>query len=324
MTAVVTQPCASAASKQHFKDTIETPVVIQQHAAKLDPAVLRELLVLFPDGLVPMWGVTPGRRNVNVGKYARAQKGDAVVFAADNEFFAAGAIAFKLRNPGLARVLWGETEDGQTWEYMYALDDIRPVGVPYRTFGEAVGYLEGWVPQGFNVLDDDRSRRAMAAFGLHSDRQPAAVQPDEFAEAVRRFDGEVDAAAVAQRRLEQDFIRSALMPTSVGRCHLCGESFPREFLVAAHIKKRAVCSFEEKTDIPSIAMAACAFGCDDLFERGYLTVDADGVVRGAPDGLPEGTVARARVRELEGRRFGGEMGPRASYFQWHRENTFRD
>lgn len=323
MTAVVIQPCSSPASQQHYEDTIEAPVAIRAHAAKLDAGQLEELLALFPSGLVPLWGVTPGTRGVNIGKYDRAQKGDAVVFARSGTFFATGVIAHKFRNQGFARALWGEDGEGRTWEFMYALDDVRPVGIPYAQFAEVVGYDPNWIPQGFNVLHSERSRRASAEFDLYSDRQPAAVPREAFDQAVRTFDGEVDAAAVAQRRLEQDFIRSVVLPGPVGICDLCGEVFPREFLVAAHIKKRSVCTHEEKTDIPSIAMAACAFGCDALFERGYLTVDGVGRVRGAAEELPEGTAARARVEALDDRRFGGDMTARGPYFAWHREHAFR-
>ena len=48
-------------------------------------------------------------------------------------------------------------------------------------------------------------------------------------------------------------------------------------LVAAHIKKRAACSLEEKKDYKSIVMPMCSFGCDYLYERGYIAV-SDGKI----------------------------------------------
>ena len=49
-----------------------------------------------------------------------------------------------------------------------------------------------------------------------------------------------------------------------------------QFLVAAHIKKRSVCTDAEKRDLKYVAMSACKFGCDELFERGYIAVADDG------------------------------------------------
>jgi hypothetical protein len=40
---------------------------------------------------------------------------------------------------------------------------------------------------------------------------------------------------------------------------------PRDLAVAAHIKRRADCSEEERPDVQNIAMVSCRLGCDALF-----------------------------------------------------------
>jgi hypothetical protein len=46
--------------------------------------------------------------------------------------------------------------------------------------------------------------------------------------------------------------------------------------VAAHVKQRAACTSAERLDIPAIAIPACKFGCDALYEAGYVMVDEKG------------------------------------------------
>ena len=50
------------------------------------------------------------------------------------------------------------------------------------------------------------------------------------------------------------------------------------FRRAAHIKKRAACADQEARNLDHIAMLACLFGCDALFEAGYIAVNAAGSI----------------------------------------------
>lgn len=49
-------------------------------------------------------------------------------------------------------------------------------------------------------------------------------------------------------------------------------------LVTAHIKKRSECNKQEKLDYKNIVMPMYKFGCDDLYEKGYIYVQ-DGKVK---------------------------------------------
>ena len=65
-------------------------------------------------------------------------------------------------------------------------------------------------------------------------------------------------------------------------CELGSETSPVRFLFAAHVKPRCLSApNQEKRDLAWIAMPACAFGCDALFEAGYMTVDSTVVSRPA-------------------------------------------
>jgi hypothetical protein len=85
-------------------------------------------------------------------------------------------------------------------------------------------------------------------------------------------------------------------------------------MVAAHIIPRALCTEEERRDFDAVAMPACLLGCDALFEHGYLTVGADGVI-GAPTDVRQWSEMAAG---LAGRVAPGWSPQRAAHFAWHR------
>ena len=108
----------------------------------------------------------------------------------------------------------------------------------------------------------------------------------------------------------------------MGTCSLCGDQLPVQFLVAAHIKKRSECSHKERLDIPAIAMAACKFGCDALFEVGYLAVDDKGVVV-VSDLAPKQGAAAAYLSRVAGKVSGAFDEGREVYYEWHRQHTYK-
>lgn len=129
-----------------------------------------------------------------------------------------------------------------------------------------------------------------------------------------------DASAERPYRLEQRYLRDALFATGdVQPCGLCGRVLWRRFLVAAHIKPRRECTLEERLDLPGVVMPACLFGCDILFEHGYLYVNTTGVLytRGlayvGPD-LPEVYQAVQPRLDRPAPAFNAHTAP---YFRWH-------
>ena len=84
---------------------------------------------------------------------------------------------------------------------------------------------------------------------------------------------ETDAKIKGHRRLEQDYLRRHLFGRKkIDFCGVCNIEYPVAFLSAAHIKKRSKCTLEEKLDL-NVVMPMCKFGCDELFERGYIYVE---------------------------------------------------
>jgi hypothetical protein len=155
------------------------------------------------------------------------------------------------------------------------------------------------------------------AAGAEVDGGQAVVLPPKRTD--RQF-AEFDGRAFAKYRKEQGALRKLLVSgAGQAECALCGRPFPVEFLIAAHIKARKVAPPLERQDLENIAMLACSFGCDRLFELGYVTVDDRGVVLTASTGGP----LDLHLRLLEGKRSGAFTDRSAKYFRWHRKNVFR-
>ena len=83
-------------------------------------------------------------------------------------------------------------------------------------------------------------------------------------------------SAVIKYRKEQGQLRISMFGTKKEEaCALCHKIYPVEFLWVSHIKPRSDCTEDERLD-KNIAMPACKFGCDDMFEKGYILVDEVG------------------------------------------------
>ncbi|WP_433495492.1 hypothetical protein ACQP26_09535 [Micromonospora sp. CA-248089] len=137
------------------------------------------------------------------------------------------------------------------------------------------------------------------------------------------FEGDLEQPGLASHRGEQALLRQCLLGSATeAACAICGETYPVRFLRAAHIKKRSVCMEQEARDLDHIAMPACLFGCDALFEAGYIAVDPTGhvIVTDEP-GHPPGL--REKLGKLAGQRVEAHTASSAAYFAWHRDNTFR-
>lgn len=131
----------------------------------------------------------------------------------------------------------------------------------------------------------------------------------------------LDKMTAAVRRVEQAELRKLVVgDADTAECALCGHTFPLRYLVAAHIKPRSQCTDEERRDLPNVAMAACSFGCDMLFELGYIMVDEDGWIRTA-EAVPSGRFAD-HVNLVGTRRCLAHRSETEPYFAWHRTNRF--
>lgn len=324
MARVILQPAGSKDARQHYVDTIENPVTIEHLAEFLPPERIRELEEIYPDGEVPTWGVTPGKNDLNKRKWERIQPGDVTLFSRQGAVIASAVTTVKLHNRKLALDLWGTDEDGETWEYVYFVDEVQGHQIPYERFNRAAGYKENYVIQGFNVLDEEKSWKILQSLELASEEYAPEVDREEFETAVRDWDPNepLDRQTSTSQRVEQPFLRQDLFQNRRrATCCICQRELPVGLLTAAHVKPRADCTDEERVDSPNIVAPMCRLGCHVLYDKGFVGVRDGRTVVHIGKAMP-GALEK-RLRELEGNDVGVWEGSRPMYFRWHHENVFK-
>jgi hypothetical protein len=320
MNNVILQPCSSKGAIEHYTNTIEQLVPLSTVLSFIESQHAEALEQIYSSGECAVWGLTPGKKDVNSGKWARIKEGDVTVFSSKGRVFASAVVSYKVRNAALARHLWGSDESGQTWEYVYFLDEVRTTDITYTTFNQVVGYDPKFVIQGFSILDAAKSQKFFEAFGLRSETyvEPIAQVVYEDLQDKLNSLSETDAEVSGKRRLEQGYLKQHLFGRrTIATCGICEQEYPIAFLVAAHIKRRAACSSTERKDL-NVVMPMCKLGCDELFEHGYIAVQAGQVVDLAKK--PTTPRIQLRVSEVANRACGYATPARATYFQWHLED----
>lgn len=319
---LVLQPAGSDARK-NLERSVLSPVDREEwepHLAAADIAVLdRE----HPTGRVPMWGTTAGVRGQMQARWNRMQHGDLVLFLKENAAYLAATVTHKWESAELADRLWApkETESGPlSWQLMFSFTKPRPVAISYAAMARQAEIEGNLATRSFNVYGSPISGRVASLLNVDERALIRPLTDTSVAELVRTFDA-VDAEVTARRRLEQPYLRDMLMPGFTDRCALCSREMEVEFLVAAHIKKRSSCTFEEKTDLPAVAMPACRFGCDELFERGFIWVDSIGKIHRS-NGLKDKTAKEYWGQHLKGRIVWNweSRQPSHKYFEAHRNS----
>lgn len=117
-------------------------------------------------------------------------------------------------------------------------------------------------------------------------------QTETTTQAPHIYRHELEGIQISSVRKEQQRLRAQLLAGKpAGTCSICGNQFPVDFLVAAHIKPRQFCSDDEKRDLNNVATLMCKTGCDAAYENGYILVEQGTVIKNQ---------ARVTTPELDG------------------------
>ncbi|GCD99660.1 hypothetical protein [Embleya hyalina] len=307
--------------RRHYDATIARRVSFLDHERVIPGKAFRELSVSFPDGEACVWGVTPGQRGVNVSKARRIAKGDLAFFTGDKVAYLSGIVSAVWHSTPFAERLWGRDQLGQTWEWMYALDDVREHDILMDEVRAALGWKDTRNVQNLTLLVEDQGatmralREARPGSSL-SAALPAASGPDVAPSPARVVSAAVPGAGA-------DVPAPSAGRITTGTCALCRGEVPDGFLVVAAIKTRG-CSPQERGD-PANVIALCTLGCESLFRLGYVAVDGGGIVVTSPQAL-EVPALRVHVERLA--LTGCEIAYRslatAGYLAWHHARVFRD
>src|SRR5437879_536331 len=137
---IILQPAGSLLSQRNYRKTVGKSVELSRIADHLDPMILAQLQESRLNGKTAVWGITAGVNGQKQRKWNRINRGDMALFCGQGHVYTSAVVTTKTHNVRLAAELWDYDERGQTWEYVYFLDDVRPMDIPYRTLNLIVGY----------------------------------------------------------------------------------------------------------------------------------------------------------------------------------------
>ncbi len=117
---VILQPTGNSDSYEHYVDTIESPVEVNRIIKFLTASQHNDLRdTLEGKTHIRIWGVTPGKGDVNRKKWLNIQSGDVTLFSRNGKIFASTTALAKIHNKELALDLWKTNSNGDTWEYLF-------------------------------------------------------------------------------------------------------------------------------------------------------------------------------------------------------------
>lgn len=162
MTNIILQPCGNKLSQEHYKDTIEKSISLDDISNLITKDQYKALIRFHPDKKVKIWGITPGKTKIK--QWKKITIGDVALFSKTGGVFASTVITLKMHNPKLAKALWGVDDNNQTWEYIYFLSEVKKQDILYEDLNAVIPYKSNFVFQGFSVLNAKQSNNVLDAF----------------------------------------------------------------------------------------------------------------------------------------------------------------
>ena len=315
MSKIILQPAGDKDAREHYNDTLENPVELDRIYKFLSQKNKEILSDIYPDKKCYIWGVTPSGNNIT--KWNKIESGDVTLFSRNKRIYASGVTTYKLHNQSLAAFLWDYNNKGQTWEYIYFLDEIRNHSIPYIDFNKSVGYKENYIIQGFNVLDELKSKSVFDDFGLESSTYIPLIEQEEYKNVAVDI-AETEKSYTAIRRLEQGYLRKRLFGNkTTAKCSCCNKVYPISMLWCSHIKKRKDCNDEEKRDF-NVVLPMCKFGCDELYEKGYIGVRRGNIIQIKDNELTDNL--QSYIDSVIDNNCSSWNDNTKHYFDWHYKN----
>ena len=309
------QPCSNKVAQENLQLTILNPKRTEEIAHLLIKDSLDKINKLYPSGNVFIWGVEP---NPNSGKAWKEHLNvdDVVLFNIEKTFQISARVTHKEVNRALALKLWGikDSEKNSTWECIFFVDDINHIAL---TYDEVMEHSDSKPRIGFNVLNEPNSKRILEHFNEFEGYNLVNVSLEQTIKSIEES-FETDGRAFSPTRNEHRYIVQFLFGNrKQATCSMCGNTYPRDQLVAAHIKKRKACSKKEKLDVENIATPMCKLGCDSLYEDGYISV-VEGKVTAHPSRITH-TAIQLYVNSLVGNTCPAWSTKTKKYFIWHQK-----
>lgn len=277
---VILQPASSDKAKKNYKKTILKTVSYEVLGKHLTQSQIGELKEIYNGEEPQVWAVKDAADGKNKTQYKKISVGDIALFYGDWCYYSQMEVTYLTESNTLGREIWGDTE----YINFYFVTNVTSINVPVELVNKAI------FPEKFSNLKDYRndlkrfrvvdvisSERVLDVLDIDVTSNLIEYTEEEFKDAVMLdIEGTLDIVSKRASRVEQGHLRKKLFGKKVfSNCACCGEKLPTSMLFASHIKKRSLCSTDEKLNT-RIVMPLCKFGCDTLFEDGYIGVNNSG------------------------------------------------
>jgi HNH endonuclease len=194
MTDLFLVPTVNPRARENFERTVRRPVPLSA-LDRLSPAARK--LARATRGNLAAWGTKPGTNDINVSTWRAITPGDWALFYFDGLFPVCARIVVSEHSPAVAKRLWGE-DGGQTWEYMYLLDEVRQVDIPRLPAVRELGYRPNFYPRGFTRVDRDLDGEFGRVENLLSELAGVGLELHSVVDAAKAGDEAASVLAVDQ------------------------------------------------------------------------------------------------------------------------------
>jgi hypothetical protein len=152
-------PRSNETSRANFLATLESGYPIADIEQYLDQV---EKEVLNPRKTLYIWGNQIGKK----GSWEKMQIGDYVAFYASGKFVYVGKCILKKHSKEIAHQLWGNVPGKDfTWEYVFFLDELRPISIPLDDIRHLGGYAPNMIVMGFMPMNEVGLENIISKYG---------------------------------------------------------------------------------------------------------------------------------------------------------------
>ena len=296
-------PAAGEVALDHLDATVYAPVPLSK-LNRLSKET-RDAAISTGSSAFPVWGTRRGQDDIMVPTWESMDAGDWVLFYTDGSFPICGRIIATDHSRPVAESLWG-SEGGETWEYLYLIDEIRHINAPKEIVLEALDYKPKFVPRGFIRVNRDVEGQygsvealldQLSISGLQfTEIVHAALADDEskLVEAIDAMDEEVSEEAlmaavashtssapeqtesIVKRAKRSRRLAGDLKALYQGHCQLCGFTFTtaagNPYAEVAHL--RPISETEKNLDVKDNVVVLCP-NHHKMLDHGPLEINYD-------------------------------------------------
>ncbi|PEE79387.1 hypothetical protein CN543_28920 [Bacillus toyonensis] len=319
---VILQP-ASKSAKENYEKTILKTVPYEVLEKHLSSSQIEELKEIYNDEEPRVWAIRDGENDCTKKQYKKISVGDLALFYGNWSYYSKMEVTYLTESNTLGQELWGDVE----YVNFYFVTNVTSINIPVELVNKAIypkkhPNLKDYRTRLFqiNVLSVNLSQRVLDILDIDVKSNLIGYTEEEFKDAVMLdIEGTLDIVSKRASRVEQGYLRKKLFGKKVfSNCACCGEKLPTSMLIASHIKKRSLCNNDEKLNT-RIVMPLCKFGCDTLFEEGYIGVNDSGEFVRLENANPLKTTSRVKayIDSVVGNECSYWDDQTKDFFRWH-------